>query len=163
MSLQDVVCNGYCFVQHPTLRQGSFSNSLEEWAEGALTLAWVEHKRILSPEELKIAVNSAEYVGALSDFTGEIGRLAVMHAGKRDFAAVREIYQADLVLANALSRLSGNRFAKKVEMVHTNLRKVGDIVYELSMLQRSGRSTRTKPAEPNAGGNGGGEAADSAV
>ena len=127
---------------------------MEEWAEGALTLAWVEQKRILSPEELKL-VNSAEYVGALSDFTGEIGRLAVMHAGKRDFAAVREIYQADLVLANALSRLSGNRFAKKVEMVQTNLRKVGDVIYELSMLQRSGRATRTKPAEPNAGGGSG--------
>jgi len=113
----------------------------------------VEEKRILSPEELKL-VNSAEYVGALSDFTGEIGRLAVMHAGKRDFAAVREIYQADLVLANALSRLSGNRFAKKVEMVQTNLRKVGDVIYELSMLQRSGRATRTKPAEPNASAGG---------
>uniref|UniRef100_A0A7S3H6D8 Uncharacterized protein n=1 Tax=Spumella elongata TaxID=89044 RepID=A0A7S3H6D8_9STRA len=136
--------------QHPTLRQGSFSNSLEEWAEGALTLAWVEHKRILSPEELGL-VNSAEYVGALSDFTGEIGRLAVMHAGKRDFAAVREIYQADLVLANAISRLSGNRFAKKLEMVQTNLRKVSDVIYELSMLQRSGRATRTKPVDLNVG------------
>lgn len=136
--------------QYPTLRQGSFSNSLEEWAEGALTLAWVEHKRILSPEELGL-VNSAEYVGALSDFTGEIGRLAVMHAGKRDFTAVREIYQADLVLANAISRLSGNRFAKKLEMVQTNLRKVSDVIYELSMLQRSGRATRTKPVDLSVG------------
>jgi len=151
LSILTVFCHTFCYRQHPTLRQGSFSNSLEEWAEGALTLAWVEHKRILSPEELGLLVNSAEYVGALSDFTGEIGRLAVMHAGKRDFAAVREIYQADLVLANAISRLSGNRFAKKLEMVQTNLRKVSDVIYELSMLQRSGRATRTKPVDLNVG------------
>lgn len=117
---------------------------MEEWAEGAITLEWVLHKRIMSREELQL-VNSTEYIGALSDFTGEIGRLAVMFAGKRDFEAVREIYQADLVLANAVTRLSGNRFPKKLEMINTNLRKVGDIIYELSMLQRSGRTTRTKP------------------
>lgn len=125
---------------------------MEEWAEGALTLAWVEHKRILAPAEMPL-INHAEYIGALSDFTGEIGRLAVMHAGKRDFAAVREIYQADLVLANAVSRLGGNRFAKKLEMIHANLRKVGDVIYELSMLQRSGRTTRTKPVEVSSSSN----------
>jgi hypothetical protein len=82
--------------------------------------------------------------------TGEIGRLAVMHAGKRDFALVREIYQVNLVLTAAVTRLNtGNRFNKKLEMMNTNLRKVGDVIYELSMLQRSGRATRTKPAEPN--------------
>mmetsp|Transcript_120330 Transcript_120330/g.236483 ORF Transcript_120330/g.236483 Transcript_120330/m.236483 type:complete len:519 (+) Transcript_120330:8-1564(+) len=130
----------------PTLRQGGFSNSLEEWAEGAITLEWVQNKRIPSPQELGL-VNSAEYIGALSDFTGEIGRLAVMHAGKRDFAAVKEIYQADLVVSAAITRLSGNRFGKKLDMVNQNLKKVGDVIYELSMLQRSGRATRTKPVD----------------
>jgi hypothetical protein len=133
-------------LQYPTLRQGSFSNSLEEWAEGAITLAWVENKRIPSPQELRL-VNANEYVGALADFTGEIGRLAVMHAAKRDFAAVKEIQQAELVVSAAITRLSGNHFAKKLEMVNQNAKKVGDVVYELTMLQRSGRQTRTKPAD----------------
>lgn len=147
------------FLQHPTLRQGCFSNCLEEWAEGVITLEWVLNKRIMSKEELEL-VNSTEYIGALSDFTGEIGRLAVMFAGKRDFAAVKEIYQADLVLANAVTRLSGNRFGKKLEMINTNLRKVGDVIYELSMLQRSGRTTRTKPVmdAPTAAAAGGADA-----
>jgi predicted translin family RNA/ssDNA-binding protein len=81
----------YCFYSHaqyPTLRNGGFGNSLEEWAEGAITLEWVQHKRVPSMQELRL-INAAEYIGALSDFTGEIGRLAVMHAGKRDFASVR--------------------------------------------------------------------------
>lgn len=129
--------------KYPTLRQGSFSNSLEEWAEGAIALEWVANRRIPSPAELGL-VNSAEYVGALADFTGEIGRLAVMLAGKRDFAAVQEIHQAELVVSRAISRLSGNRFGKKLEMVNQNAKKVGDVVYELRMLQRSGRQTRTK-------------------
>lgn len=135
--------------QQPTLRQGGFSNSLEEWAEGAITLEWVANKRIPSMQELRL-VNAGEYVGALADFTGEIGRLAVMHAGKRDFAAVHDIYQAELVVSHAISRLTGNRFGKKLEMVNQNAKKVGDVIYELTMLQRSGRSTRTKPADPGA-------------
>jgi predicted translin family RNA/ssDNA-binding protein len=57
--------------EHPTLRKGAFSNSLEEWAEGELTLEWVEHKRVKSMAEMKI-INIQEYVGALSDFTGEV-------------------------------------------------------------------------------------------
>lgn len=89
-------------------------------------------------------INSIEYIGALSDFTGEIGRLAVMYAGKRDYHQVNEIYQADLVLCNAVTKLNGNRFSKKLDAMNTNLKKVGDVIYELSMLQRSGRATRTK-------------------
>jgi hypothetical protein len=62
----------------------------------------------------------------------------------------REIYQADLVIASAIGRLGGNRFGKKLEMVNTNLKKVGDVIYELTMLQRSGRATRTKPVDLSA-------------
>jgi hypothetical protein len=54
------------------------------------------------------------------------------------------------VIASAIGRLSGNRFAKKLEMVNTNLKKVGDVIYELTMLQRSGRATRTKPVDLSA-------------
>jgi predicted translin family RNA/ssDNA-binding protein len=55
---------------HTNLRHGAFSNSLEEWAEGALTLAWVEKKCILTREDMQV-INSHEYIGALSDFTGD--------------------------------------------------------------------------------------------
>ena len=34
--------------EHPTLRDGSFSNSLEEWAEAELTLGWVLHGQVKS-------------------------------------------------------------------------------------------------------------------
>ena len=39
---------------HPTLRPGAFSNSLEEWAEGAMTLEWAENQRVMTVEEMKV-------------------------------------------------------------------------------------------------------------
>jgi predicted translin family RNA/ssDNA-binding protein len=135
-------------VQHPTLRQGAFSNSLEEWAEGALTVEWAEHRRILPIAEMKI-VSPYEYVGALSDFTGEIGRFAVASASKRDVAAVRSVLQADVAIAGALMLLNtSGRFTRKTDAVLTNLKKVEDIVYDLSMLQRGGRIGRQRDPEP---------------
>ncbi len=130
-------------LQYATLRNGSFSNSLEEWAEGRLTLEWAENKRVMSLAELA-PCNSQEYIGALSDFTGEIGRLAVVAASKRDLEAVREIQQVDAVLSAAVGQVNtGNKYGKKLEAMNTNQRKVEDVVYELCMLQRSGRKART--------------------
>jgi len=142
-------------LEHPTLRQGSFSNSMEEWAEGELTLAWVTDKKILAREELGLpGITCGEYVGALSDFTGELGRLAVRYASDRNLTAVQEIHQVDLVLYNALTRLNavGNKCGNKFDAVRTNLRKVVDILYEMSMSERRGRATRTQPSAPTTAG-----------
>jgi len=128
----------------PSLRGGSFSNSLEEWAEGVLTLEWALNKRVMSKKEMPIC-NTAEYVGALSDFTGEIGRLAIASASKRDFGAVRQVHQADVAISAGLMQVNvGGKYTKKVDAVSTNLRKVEDVVYELSMLKRGGKG---KPME----------------
>eukprot|EP01038_Epipyxis_sp_PR26KG_P015882 gene15882-21532_t len=73
--------------EHPLLRPGSFSNSLEEYAEGYMLFVWIKSERgkrkLLSKSDLKPLVNTTEYIGGLSDFTGELGRLAVAHAAKR--------------------------------------------------------------------------------
>jgi hypothetical protein len=42
--------------------------------QGALTLAWVEKKCILTREDMPV-INSHEYIGALSDFTGDYMRI----------------------------------------------------------------------------------------
>jgi len=134
--------------EHPTLRHGAFSNSLEEWAEGAMTLEWAEHQRVMSMDEMKV-VTYHEYVGALSDFSGEIGRMAVASAAKRDVEAVRRVLQADVAIAGALMLLNtSGRYTKKTDAVLMNLKKVEDIVYDLSMLQRGGRIGRARDPEP---------------
>eukprot|EP00606_Chrysophyceae_sp_TOSAG23-5_P000767 GSChrysophyteH2.ASY1.ANO1.1343.1 assembled CDS len=133
-------------VESPTLRNGAFSNSLEEWAEGILTLEWAVSKRVVPKEELKIC-NTAEYVGALSDFTGEIGRMAVAKAVKRDLDGVRETLQADVAISSGLQQVNvGGKFTKKVDAVNTNLRKIEDVVYELSMLRRGGKGKAREEA-----------------
>ena len=134
--------------EHPTLRHGAFSNSLEEWAEGAMTLEWAEHQRVMSMDEMKV-VTYHEYVGALSDFSGEIGRMAVASAAKRDVDAVRRVLQVDVAIAGALMLLNtSGRYTKKTDAVLMNLKKVEDIVYDLSMLQRGGRIGRARDPEP---------------
>ena len=68
-------------------------------------------------------------------------------AAQRDLESVLAIQQVDIVVADFISHLNlGNKYSKKLEAVNTNLRKVEDIVYDLSMLQRSGRSKRIKVA-----------------
>ncbi len=124
------------------MRPGSFSNALEEYAEGVILLHWIEYHTIPGMFEVCI-VNEGEYIGGLSDFTGEIGRIAVIQAAKRELESVKEIQQVLNVVANFISQVNvGNRFNKKLDAVYTNLRKVEEITYELSMLQRSGRSRR---------------------
>lgn len=137
-----------CPSQHPGLRHGAFSNSLEEWAEGALTLEWVEKQRVMSLEEMNF-VSSHEYIGALSDFTGEIGRFAVVSASKRDLPAVRRVLQVDVAIAGSITLLNTTgKYTQKANAVMTNMKKVEDIVYELSMLQRGGRAGRIRDPEP---------------
>ena len=104
-----------------------------------LTIEWVCNKRILTKAELEVC-NRDEYIGALADFTGEIGRIAVKKASSRDLEAVREILQADLCISFRLMQLNvGGKYQKKVDETNTNLKKVEDILYDLSLLQNGGR------------------------
>lgn len=92
-----------------------------------LTLHWAEKKEILSMAELGL-VDASEYLGALSDFTGEIGRMAVTAASARRTEEVATILQADIVIYHALLKSnSSGRFNKKCEAVATNLKKVHSV------------------------------------
>ncbi|CAE7621535.1 unnamed protein product [Symbiodinium microadriaticum] len=133
-------------AQHPSLRVGSFSNSLEEWAEGRMFLAWLADARVIGMSELGsdmlgIDLTAHEYVGALSDFTGEMGRLAVKRASARHLEGVLEVREVIAAIVRAMSVLSlGEKFAQKFMAMTTNLQKVEDLIYELCMMQKSGSS-----------------------
>lgn len=107
-----------------------------------MLLSWVKENRIATMAEMEI-LNSDEYIGALSDFTGEIGRLAVNLAAKRDKAAVHELLQADMAISSAMGQLEaqagGNKYSKKAKAVMWNQKKVEDLLYELTMSEKSGR------------------------
>lgn len=132
-------------MQEPSLAYGAFNGCLEEWIEGMLTLEWMESKRVLSFSELGLrhrmsANTSAQlYVGALSDFTGEIGRLAVQFATARDAPAVSSVLQTDIAVVMTLTRLNyTGRFNAKVDAAVTNMKKVEDIRYDIALQQLAG-------------------------
>ena len=107
-----------------------------------MLLSWIKENRIITMAEMGI-LNSDEYVGALSDFTGEIGRLAVNLAAKRDKTAVHELLQVDMAISSAMGQLEaqagGNKYSKKAKAVMWNQKKVEDLLYELIMSEKSGR------------------------
>ena len=150
----------------PTLRPGAFNNVLEEYVEARLFAHWVQTRQILSIAALAetssglfdASLDVGAYLGGLVDLTGEIGRFAVASGTKRDFAAVGESYEATAVVATLLGELPcSGTLKKKGGAVATNLRKLGQVRYELALAQRSGNNRRKSTlsaAESTAGGGG---------
>ena len=71
---------------------GAVKGMLEELLEARLFAAWLASPgRILhcDPDELGVDATADEYLGALGDFSGELGRYAVARATARDADAVR--------------------------------------------------------------------------
>ena len=90
-------------------------------------------------------ITAADYVGALSDFTGEIGRLAVQAAGSRDLVTVKKVLNCVLVIQTALTQVNtSNRFNKKCDAVNGTMKKLEDVLYETTLVCRGGRSGREK-------------------
>lgn len=127
---------------YPTLRDGSFSNSLEEYAEAILFMNWYQYRNILTKEALLIC-NTHEYIGALSDFTGEIGRMAILFASQRNIEEVENILQADLIISLNISQFNtGNHYTKKLSAVQMNLKKIEDVLYDLKLQKMGGKALR---------------------
>lgn len=132
----------------PALRYGAFSNALEEWAEGILLLHWAKYKSIARRQQVGL-VDSTEYIGALSDFSGEIGRLGVAAAASRKQEEVDAVLAAATEVVNALVQLDvSNRFAKKTEAAIANLKKIEDISYDLYIMKKSGKSSAVSKEMP---------------
>lgn len=76
------------------LRQGAISSCIEEWVEGTLLSHFSRHQSLLTISDLlPVRVDASEYVGGLSDLTGELGRAAVTRAAARDYQGVHDILQ----------------------------------------------------------------------
>lgn len=112
-----------------------------------LLYIWQQEHTIPTLSSLQLPT-SQEYIGGLSDFTGELGRIAVMLAAQRQLAMVKETLEIDYMIADFISKLNvTNRYGKKLEAVYMNAKKLEDVVYELTLLQRSGRKNRVVSAD----------------
>ena len=162
---------------------------LEELAEAALFEAWLTHKQPVSgggggaggaggvaggdgrapllllgdAALLGADLQPAEYLGGVCDLVGEIGRWAVRRATDRDAPAVAEALESAVAVQTALLLLGSaapRGLHKKGDALRAAVTKLQTLRYELSLVERSGR-TRAEPAEPPpdhpaAGGGGGG-------
>ena len=163
------ISTDFGFTTEPQLRSGSFQNAMEEWVEGRLFEAWLKsgEQSILSAAEMSaelpapLKITEEEYLGGLVDFTGEIGRWAVLKATSRDRDAVVRALSADLLVEAALIELGTSvpgRMQKKAGALKNNVKKLEHVLYELSLLKGSGRRTlATSKGDSGSGSTGQGE------
>ena len=122
--------------------------------EAMLFLEWFTRRRLLLLSDFEGIVTTVEYVGGISDFTGELGRLAIGSASRRDEEGVMQVFETGMVLSAVMMQLNiNNRFSKKTDAVVFNQKKVADIVYELCLLKMGGKTVLG--TEENSGERGG--------
>ena len=92
-----------------------------------------------------------EYLGAACDLVGEIGRYAVRKATERDAAEVREALASAMAVQSAMLALGAatpRGLNKKADALRTSIRKMETLLYELSLVERSGRVREAPPEVP---------------
>ena len=76
--------------EEPTLRHGSYSNALEEYAEAEIFQHYLLHGRLLPMAKFTHLYKNEEYLGGVLDFCGELNRYAVQKATARDEKEVKK-------------------------------------------------------------------------
>jgi predicted translin family RNA/ssDNA-binding protein len=112
---------------------GAFSGALEEYAEAKLFLHWLEKGDLLPSTQLD--VSAEEYLGALSDLTGELGRHAVLRATARDKVTVQHVRDMLDAIHGELMHFDfrNGDLRRKYDAVKYNLQKAEQILYDLSL------------------------------
>lgn len=102
---------------------GPLPQAFQEFAEASLVLAMIEKKKVYSPQELKVPVES--YITGLADAAGEMRRYALDSLRRDDFKeAERALYVMDEVYT-ALKNLDYPR------AVVPNLKRKVDVIRKL--------------------------------
>ena len=143
-------------LPRPALRsQGAVRSCLEELAEAILFRAWLEaplESLLLRRDDsaFRGLLDSDEYIGGLCDLTGEIGRYAVGRATVRDAPAVRSALATCLLVQTAILRLGAARRVErsKGDALRNTVRKLEQLMYELSLAQAAGREFKRRESEP---------------
>jgi predicted translin family RNA/ssDNA-binding protein len=122
--------------QSPTLRQGSFANSIEEYAEAVILRIYLQDGRVATRKEVQLA-EVEEYLGGVLDFTGELNRIAVARATARDKEAVQKARDVVETLQGQFLRfdLRNGALRKKYDALKYTLKKLENTLYELSLTE----------------------------
>jgi len=117
-----------------SLRQGSLSQSVEEYVEAKAFLYFLE-RQTLMPRNVVASVDAEEYLLGLCDLTGELGRYAVLKATARDTAAVKVVRDLlDALFGKMLELdLRNGELRRKYDGVKYAVQKVEQLLYELEL------------------------------
>lgn len=115
---------------HPHL-QHNLDNALEEFAEASCFFEFQKNKKIPSFKEL--GVDPINYLSALSDLTGELGRKAVIEATAKNVKTVENIRFTIEEIHGLLLKmdLRNGELRKKSDAIKWNLQKVEELLYDL--------------------------------
>ena len=114
------------------LNDGNLLAALEEFGEAWLVVEFARGKKLAFPKKPKLAPE--QQIGALADFTGELGRRAVLKATERKLKDVEKIYTtvSDVVRHLAEADLTGQA-RQKFDEAKRNLKRIEEIRYDLSL------------------------------
>jgi len=114
--------------------EGAFRAGLEEYAEAKLFYNFLVTGKVEEIKEVKLDFET--YIGALSDFTGELVRRAVLKATKGDLKDVIELHKVTEEVINQFIKFDLlSNLRNKFDQGKKNLRKLEEIMYDLSMAQ----------------------------
>ncbi|GLE05963.1 hypothetical protein PINS_up015174 [Pythium insidiosum] len=132
--------------ENPSLRHGALSSALEEYAEAKCFAHYLETHTLLSQRAMA-NVEREEYLGGVTDFTGELVRYAIVKATARDEAAVRRCHAMVEAISGELIQFDfrNGPLRKKYDSVKYNLRKLENTLYELSLIQANGLKLQADP------------------
>ena len=112
--------------------EGAYKAALEEYAEAKLFLNYYIKGDISEIKEVKL--DHDIYLGAISDLTGEIVRVCIALAVKRDLEAVvkHKKFCEDIVSSLAGFDLTSS-LRSKYDAAKRNLYKIEEVIYDLSL------------------------------
>ena len=135
-----------CEAEHIDLRQqGSVKGVIEELLEAKLYAAWLAAPGTILRDDasvLGVQCTVDEYLGALGDFSGELGRHAVARATARDAPAVHTVLGTMLTLQTAVLRIGDlwpRAAGKKADAMRNATRNLERLLYDHSLAERTGR------------------------
>mmetsp|Transcript_6212 Transcript_6212/g.8158 ORF Transcript_6212/g.8158 Transcript_6212/m.8158 type:complete len:548 (+) Transcript_6212:50-1693(+) len=103
--------------------------------------------RMLQPDDFHpIHLEPDEYIGGLCDLTGEIGRYAVQRGMDRDAPGVRlclETNKSIMVAILTMERTPAGT-GKKMGALEQSIKKLEKMLYELSLVEATGRNIATE-------------------
>lgn len=115
-------------------QQGAYLAALEEYVEAELFYQALVGKGIKKIANLEIGVD--QYVGALSDMTGELTRQAVLRATAKDYAAVRQYAAvAEEVIGMLMEFDLVSHLRQKYDDAKRNLKRMESILYDISLRE----------------------------